>query len=122
MIHQRVHRCPRDAVVTGLAHIGRGDMRCTFAGRNGAIMTGRTHALHLRVVDAGGRRPRRSGMTGVAKIGRSNVSSTTTGGNHAIMTGCAGAGDFSVIHCGSRCPGSRHMAGNTIITCRYVRR
>lgn len=69
MIHQRVHRCPRDAVVTGLAHIGSGDMSCTFTGSDGAIMTRRAHALHLRVVNGGNRHPRRSGMTGVTEIG-----------------------------------------------------
>ena len=40
MIHQWIHRRPRDTVMTGLTNICRSNVRGTLARGRGAIMTG----------------------------------------------------------------------------------
>lgn len=112
--------------MAGLTHIGSSNVRGTFTNSNGAIMTRCTGAGDLRMIHARGRYPRRSDVTGLTHIGACNMAgwreTTWTSTNCRIMTGRTGTDDLIMINKSCRCPGRGIMAGDTVVSCRYVRR
>ena len=75
VIHQWIHRCPRDTVVAGFAHIGGVDVCGTLARGRGAIMTGDA-GISSRTVIKHHTQPRCGDVANIAGRGGGNMRCT----------------------------------------------
>jgi len=92
-----VHRRKSIGIVAVLADVGRCYVRCVLAGRIDAVVTARTIARDIDVVEVG-RYPACRRMTVVTIVTAVQVSWIFPGGRSAVMTRAAGANDLRVIY------------------------
>jgi len=71
-VHEII-RCPPACVVTEIALLGRNKVAIVLAGCQRSVMTRRTAAKHLRVIDSGHRHPGNRSVAVFADVGALNM-------------------------------------------------
>jgi hypothetical protein len=87
--------------MAGLTRIRRADVIGGFTGGNGIVVTSRTTAVNLRVVNLVYRIKHRGGVAGAALVGSINVVVWFTNSNRVVVAGCAIAQYLVVINTGN---------------------